>query len=191
MPRRLPPLNALPSFEAAARHLSFSKAADELHVTHGAVSRAIRNLEKHLGVPLFARGIRSVRLTQLGASYAADVRRILDQLAAATLVTSGQQSAVLNVSTLDALASRWLVPRLFRFRRSMYMTTRRSGSRYGRSLSSTAFVTLKMAVLAPMPSAIVDTAATVKTGPRRSVRIANVRSLRSMVMPPTPVSGPS
>jgi hypothetical protein len=50
MPRRLPPLNALPSFEAAARHLSFSKAADELHVTHGAVSRAIRNLEKHLGV---------------------------------------------------------------------------------------------------------------------------------------------
>jgi LysR family glycine cleavage system transcriptional activator len=118
MPRRLPPLNALPSFEAAARHLSFSKAADELHVTHGAVSRAIRNLEKHLGVLLFARGIRSVRLTQLGASYAADVRRILDQLAAATLVTSGQQSAVLNVSTLDALASRWLVPRLFRFRRS-------------------------------------------------------------------------
>jgi len=45
MPRRLPPLNALPSFEAAARHLNFSRAADELHVTHGAVSRAVRNLE--------------------------------------------------------------------------------------------------------------------------------------------------
>ena len=50
MPRRLPPLKALPSFEAAARHLSFSRAADELGVTHGAVSRAVRNLEDHLGV---------------------------------------------------------------------------------------------------------------------------------------------
>ena len=58
MPRRLPPLNALPSFEAAARHLSFSKAADELHVTHGAVSRAVRHLEDRLGVPLFIRATR-------------------------------------------------------------------------------------------------------------------------------------
>ena len=57
MPRRLPPLSTLPSFEAAARHLSFSKAADELHVTHGAVSRAVRHLEDHLRSPLFtARG---------------------------------------------------------------------------------------------------------------------------------------
>jgi LysR family glycine cleavage system transcriptional activator len=115
--RQLPPLNALPSFEAAARHLSFSKAADELHVTHGAVSRAIRNLEKHLGVQLFARETRSVRLTPIGGSYAADVRQILDQLAAATIATTGQQSTILNVSTLDALASKWLVPRLFKFRR--------------------------------------------------------------------------
>jgi LysR family glycine cleavage system transcriptional activator len=117
MTRRLPPLNALPSFEAAARHLSFSKAADELHVTHGAVSRAIRNLEKHLGVQLFTRSVRAVRLTPMGMSYAADVRQILDQLAAATLATTGQQSSVLNVSTLDTFASKWLVPRLFKFRR--------------------------------------------------------------------------
>src|SRR5918999_972481 len=117
MTRRLPPLNALPSFEAAARHLSFSKAADELHVTHGAVSRSIRNLEKHLGVQLFTRSVRAVRLTPMGASYAADVRQILDQLAAATLATTGQQSSLVNVSTLDALASKWLVPRLFKFRR--------------------------------------------------------------------------
>jgi LysR family glycine cleavage system transcriptional activator len=115
--RRLPPLNALPSFEAAARHLSFSKAADELHVTHGAVSRAIRNLEQHLGTQLFVRSVRAVRLTPMGAAYAADVRQILDQLAAATLSTTGQQSPMLNVSTLDTLASKWLVPRLFRFRR--------------------------------------------------------------------------
>ena len=60
MPRQLPLLHALPSFEAAARHLSFSKAADELHVTHGAVSRAIRNLEDQLGVRLFdGRPVRS------------------------------------------------------------------------------------------------------------------------------------
>ena len=64
MPRRLPPLNTLPSFEAAARHLSFSRAADELNVTHGAVSRAVHNLEDHLGVQLMMRASRSVRLTQ-------------------------------------------------------------------------------------------------------------------------------
>jgi LysR family glycine cleavage system transcriptional activator len=118
MPRRLPPLNSLPSFEAAARHLSFSKAAEELHVTHGAVSRAIRHLETQLGVQLFTRKVRSVALTPLGASYAADVRQSLDLLAAATLAMSGQQSSVLTVSTLDAFASKWLVPRLFKFRRA-------------------------------------------------------------------------
>ncbi|MGY8683313.1 LysR family transcriptional regulator [Bradyrhizobium sp. UFLA05-153] len=70
----LPPLNALPSFEAAARHLSFSRAADELRVTHGAVSRAVRNLEDYLGVQLMIRATRSVRLTPIGASYAAEIR---------------------------------------------------------------------------------------------------------------------
>ena len=74
MHRKLPPLNALPSFEAAARHLSFSRAADELRVTHGAVSRAVRNLEDHLGVQLMVRATRSVRLTPIGASFAAEVR---------------------------------------------------------------------------------------------------------------------
>ncbi|MGE5512993.1 MAG: transcriptional regulator GcvA [Bacteroidota bacterium] len=119
MARPLPPLNTLQSFEAAARHLSFSKAADELHVTHGAVSRAVRHLEDRLGVRLFVRETRAVRLTPIGASYAADVREVLDQLAAATVAVTGQQSSgVLNVSTLDSFASKWLVPRLFRFRRS-------------------------------------------------------------------------
>src|ERR1700687_3982576 len=80
MPRRLPPLNALPSFEAAARYLSFSRAADELHVTHGAVSRAVRNLEGHLGVQLMIRASRSVRLTPIGASFAAEIRDVLEHL---------------------------------------------------------------------------------------------------------------
>jgi len=117
MPRRLPPLNALPSFEAAARYLSFSKAADELHVTHGAVSRAIRNLEDHLGVQLMIRATRSVRLTPIGASYAAEIRDVLEHLGAATSAATGQSSGIVSVSTIDSFAARWLMPRLFRFRR--------------------------------------------------------------------------
>ena len=118
MPRHLPPLNTLPSFEAAARHLSFSKAADELHVTHGAVSRAVRKLEDHLGVQLMIRATRSVRLTPIGASLAAEIRDILEHLAAATSAATGQSSGIVSVSTIDSFAARWLMPRLFRFRRT-------------------------------------------------------------------------
>ncbi|NKK76293.1 transcriptional regulator GcvA [Rhizobium leguminosarum] len=116
MPRRLPPLNALPSFEAAARHLSFSRAADELNVTHGAISRAIKHLEEQLDVQLFERGTRSVRLTAIGEPYAQSVREALDLLAAATKSASARHSdKTLNVSTSDGFAGRWLVPRLYRF----------------------------------------------------------------------------
>lgn len=118
MPRHLPPLNALPSFEAAARHLSFSRAAEELHVTHGAVSRAVRNLEDHLGVQLMIRATRSVRLTPIGTSYATEIRDVLEHLAAATSEATGQFSGILGVSTIDSFAARWLMPRLFRFRRA-------------------------------------------------------------------------
>ena len=106
MPRRLPPLNALPSFEAAARHLSFSRAADELHVTHGAVSRAVRNLEDHLGVQLMIRASRSVRLTPIGASFAAEIRGVLEHLGAATSAATGQTSGIVSVSTIDSFAAR-------------------------------------------------------------------------------------
>src|SRR5882757_6099208 len=118
MRRRLPPLNALPSFEAAARHLSFCRAADELHVTHGAVSRAVRNLDDHLGVQLIMRASRSVRLTPIGASFAAEIRDVLERLAAATSAATGQSSGIVNVSTIDSFAARWLMPRLYRFRRT-------------------------------------------------------------------------
>jgi LysR family transcriptional regulator, glycine cleavage system transcriptional activator len=115
--RHLPPLSTLRSFEAAARLLSFSKAADELHVTHGAVSRAIRNLEDHLAVPLFQRKTRAVHLTPAGASYAVSVRDTLSRLAAATAAIADQNRlGVLNVSTLDSFAAKWLLGRLFRFR---------------------------------------------------------------------------
>jgi len=119
MPRKLPPLNSLPSFEAAARHLSFSRAAEELNVTHGAVSRAIKNLEGQLGVLLFERATRSVRLTAVGEPYARAVHDALDQLAAATASAMARHSdSTLNVSTSDGFAGRWLVPRLYRFHRA-------------------------------------------------------------------------
>jgi LysR family transcriptional regulator, glycine cleavage system transcriptional activator len=119
MSRKLPPLTTLPSFEAAARLLSFSKAADELHVTHGAVSRAIKNLEEQLDVQLFERGTRSVSLTAVGEPYARAVRETLEQLAAATAAATARYSSpTLNVSTSDGFAGRWLVPRLYRFHRA-------------------------------------------------------------------------
>ncbi|UDL88887.1 transcriptional regulator GcvA [Mesorhizobium sp. PAMC28654] len=119
MRRKLPPLNALPAFEAAARHLNFSRAADELNVTHGAISRAIKNLEDQLGVLLFERATRSVRLTAVGEPYALAVRAALDQLAVATASATVRHSgSTLNVSTSDGFAGKWLVPRLYRFHRA-------------------------------------------------------------------------
>ena len=107
MPRKLPPLTTLPAFDAAARHLSFTNAAAELNLTHGAISRAIRNLEDRLGVQLFERGTRSVSLTPAGAAYAAEIGAALDQIGAATLVATAPRSAgVLNVSTSDGFAGR-------------------------------------------------------------------------------------
>jgi len=118
-PGKLPPLTALPCFEAAARLLSFTKAAEELHLTPGAISRAVRNLEEQIGVRLFERVTRSVRLTEAGASYAKAVREMLGQLAAATAAATARQSgSALNVSTSDGFAGRWLVPRLYRFHRA-------------------------------------------------------------------------
>ena len=119
MPRKLPPLTTLPAFDAAARHLSFTKAAEELNLTHGAISRAIRNIEERLGVQLFERGTRQVTLTGAGAAYAAEIGAALDQISTATLVATAPRAAgVLNVSTSDGIAGRWLVPRLYRFHRA-------------------------------------------------------------------------
>jgi LysR family transcriptional regulator, glycine cleavage system transcriptional activator len=118
MPRKLPPLTALPLFEAAARHLNFSKAAAELSVTPGAISRAVKNLEEQLNIQLFERETRSVSLTEVGEPYSRAVRDALDQLAAATArATARGSNSTLNVSTSDGFAGRWLVPRLYRFHR--------------------------------------------------------------------------
>lgn len=118
-PGKLPPLTTLPCFEAAARLQSFTKAAEELHLTPGAISRAVKHLEEQIGVQLFERVTRSVRLTETGERYAKAVRDMLGQLAAATAAATARQSgSTLNVSTSDGFAGRWLVPRLYRFHRA-------------------------------------------------------------------------
>jgi LysR family glycine cleavage system transcriptional activator len=117
MARRLPPMNTLPDFEAAARHLSFTKAAEELNVTHGAVSRQVKSLENYLGVPLFRRLNRALRLTDEGQAYAHSVRELLDSLTDATRrLRTSKDSGGLTVSTTYSFTSGWLVPRLGRFR---------------------------------------------------------------------------
>jgi LysR family glycine cleavage system transcriptional activator len=114
--RRLPPLSTLPVLEAAARLQSFSAAAEELHVTHGAISHQIRSLEDHLGVALFAREGRRVVLTPAGATLADAVRGALGQVAEAVEALSPmERERKLKISVLPSFASRWLMPRLGRF----------------------------------------------------------------------------
>jgi len=114
---KLPPLNALRAFEAAAKNLSFSKAAEELSVTPAAVSHQIKGLEEWLGVPLFRRMNRAVILTDEGQSYVLGVREGLSQIQDATEKLMTQDAAgALTVSTLPSFAVRWLLPRLGRFR---------------------------------------------------------------------------
>jgi LysR family glycine cleavage system transcriptional activator len=116
MVQRLPPLSALRPFEAAARLESFSKAADELHLTHGAVSHQVRALEEHLGTPLFHRHGKRVTLTQAGRAFAERIRGALGEIAqAADQARAGRRINRLTVSVLPSFASRWLMPRLIRF----------------------------------------------------------------------------
>jgi LysR family glycine cleavage system transcriptional activator len=118
MATRLPPLNALVVFEAAARHLSFTRAADSLHVTQAAVSHQIKALEEWLGVPLFHRVGRGkgLALTEAGRSYLPRVNAALESIRSATsAVMDKRRSRVLNVATLDSFGLLWLLPRLGRF----------------------------------------------------------------------------
>jgi LysR family glycine cleavage system transcriptional activator len=116
MTRRLPPLNALKAFEAAGRRLSFSKAAEELHVTPAAVSHQIKTLEELLGVPLFRRATRVVHLTEAGRRALPLVSDGLDRLdEAIQLVREHEAAGELRVTVPTTFAARWLVPRLHRF----------------------------------------------------------------------------
>lgn len=113
---RFPPLNALRAFEAAARHLSFKKAAVELHVTPGAVSHQVKLLEDYLGVPLFRRLTRALELTSEAQAMLPKVRGGLDSLVEAVDRARARRArGSLTVVAPPNFAARWLIPRLSRF----------------------------------------------------------------------------
>ena len=119
MSRRLPPLNALRAFEAAARHLSFAKAAEELHVTPAAISHQIKGLEDFLGVPLFNRAKRAIWLTEAGSAALPDLRSGFDYLAAGVArIRDLESGGIITVSAAPSFAAKWLVPRIERFRQA-------------------------------------------------------------------------
>jgi LysR family glycine cleavage system transcriptional activator len=116
MVRRLPQLNALKAFEAAARHESFTRAAAELCVTQGAVSHQVKALEAELGIKLFNRERQRLVITGAGRDYLAVVRDALDRIAVGTeRLVQRQRSGVLTVTASPDFAAKWLVHRLGRF----------------------------------------------------------------------------
>ncbi|TAI66271.1 transcriptional regulator GcvA [Bradyrhizobium sp. Leo170] len=116
MTARLPSLNGLRAFEAAARHLSFTQAAAELNVTQTAISHQIKRLEQELGVRLFVRQNRALTLTPKAAEYLPGVRAAFNDLKLATdRLLRREDDHVLTVSTLASLAAKWLLPRLSTF----------------------------------------------------------------------------
>lgn len=108
---RLPPPNALRAFEAAGRHESFARAAEELHVSQGAISRHVRNLEEHLGVGLFRRHSQGVELTASGRTLLPELTAAFERMARASRQLT-QSQGELRVAASPTFASRWLVPRL-------------------------------------------------------------------------------
>lgn len=114
-PRHAPPLNALRAFEAAARSLSFQKAATQLFVTPAAVSHQVKRLEAYLGTELFERGHRAVTLTAQGATLAASLAEIFGMLDLALDRAAPAEPGHLRVSTMESFAAKWLAPRLHRF----------------------------------------------------------------------------
>jgi LysR family glycine cleavage system transcriptional activator len=112
----MPPLTSLRAFEAAARHLSLTKAAQELNVTAGALSHQIRGLEEFIGVDLFERRVRSIALTPAGKLLYPGLQTGFTQIREAVLsLRNASDNRVLVVSTPPGLTSKWLAPRLYRF----------------------------------------------------------------------------
>jgi LysR family glycine cleavage system transcriptional activator len=115
---RLPPLNALRVFEAAARHLSFKEAANELHITQAAVSHQVKSLEEYLGVELFRRAGRGVQLTEAARACLPRLREGFDALAAAVeMIRERGAEAELVITAPPVFTARWLMPRLADFSR--------------------------------------------------------------------------
>ena len=114
MRRKIPSIEALIAFEAAARYQSFTRAADELALTQSAVSRQIAAMEEYLGVPLFNRVKQRLALTELGQIYAAQIRDHLLRLERDTLAVMAHQGTggILELAVTPTFATRWLIPRL-------------------------------------------------------------------------------
>ncbi|NVK34250.1 MAG: LysR family transcriptional regulator [Rhodobacteraceae bacterium] len=113
----VPPADALIAFECAARHASFTRAAEELHLTQGAISKQVRHLEDRLGMELFRRVRQRIVLTDAGRLYLHDIRGALEQLTAATrqVMSYAGNEDVLNLAVLPTFGTRWLAPRLSEF----------------------------------------------------------------------------
>src|SRR5690348_17267327 len=118
-PHALPALDLLVGFESAARHLSFTKAGEELFLTQSAVSRQIKELEDQLGVPLFQRRHRALALTEAGQQFYASAAQVIATMRAATerLRTHAGRKRPLSVTTTNSFAALWLIPRLAGFTR--------------------------------------------------------------------------
>src|SRR5216110_4071101 len=118
-PTRLPALDLLVGFESAARHLSFTKAGEELFLTQSAVSRQIKELEDQLGVPLFVRRHRALALTDAGQQFYAAAAQVLTTMRTATSrLKAGSGRQPLSVTTTHSFAALWLIPRLAGFTRT-------------------------------------------------------------------------
>lgn len=119
MSDRLPPLTALRAFDAAARHMSFAQAAEELHVTPAALSYQIKSLEDHLGAPLFHRLNRAVALTEIGKTLAPGVQEAFQTLSSSWRTAQRQMdNTTLMVTAGPAFTAKWLAPRFYEFARA-------------------------------------------------------------------------
>ncbi len=118
MIRKLPPLNAVRAFEVAARHVSFTRAAEELNVTHGAVSRQVALLEEWLGKELFRRSASQLSLTDAGRTYLGEVSAVLDRLAVASMYVKEQAGpTAFHINAPPTFTMRWLIARMASFQR--------------------------------------------------------------------------
>ncbi|MES2676855.1 MAG: LysR substrate-binding domain-containing protein [Pseudomonadota bacterium] len=119
MQKKLPPLGAVRAFESSARHLSFSKAAKEMFLTQGAISKQIKILEEYLGKPLFERVNRGLKLTKKAEEYYANISVALDAISSSSLAFKNHSTAkkIITVSAFTSFANYWLMPRIENFQK--------------------------------------------------------------------------
>ncbi|REE07580.1 DNA-binding transcriptional LysR family regulator [Paraburkholderia sp. BL27I4N3] len=114
--KRLPPLNTISAFEASARLTSFTKAAEELHLSQGAVSRQIQVLEERMGVPLFTRRHKEIQLTRAGLIFQQAIAQSLNSIRRAVTMIEALDTSTVTIAASNAMANFWLMPAIFEFR---------------------------------------------------------------------------